>query len=318
LRELARRRGFWIGSAVAAWPLSHDSAYARTVIREFNVVTTENALKFGPLRPSEDSYDFREADSIVAFARANGMRVRGHTLVWKRQLPSWFTDVRRSREDAIALLHDHIHKVVGRYRGRIHAWDVVNEAVQAREDKEEDPLRSTFWSETIGPDYVELAFRFAREADPDARLFYNDGIGRRRGPKAEAVLDLVRRLLRRSVPLDGVGLQLHVSLTRPPDMEGLASVMREVSDLGLEINVTEMDVATIGYAGTPEERAARQAQIYRQILKLCLATPRCTTFVTWGFTDRYTWLYPDTPLPFDSIYRPKPARRALIEALSGS
>jgi endo-1,4-beta-xylanase len=316
LRELARTRRLWIGAAVMASPLVHDSAYAATARREFNIVTTENALKFEPLRPAPDEYDFQEADLIVKFARTNGMRLRGHTLVWKRQLPSWLTAVRRSREDVIALLRDHIHTVVGRYRERIYAWDVVNEAVQLQGEEDSPPLRATFWLETIGPEYIDLAFRFAREADPQARLFYNDGIGSRRGPKAEAVIAFVRSLLRREVPLNGVGLQLHVSLTRPPDVVGLTSVMRELSDLGLEVHVTEMDVATDGYSGTQEEKEARQAQLYGQILKACLTTPRCTTFVTWGFTDRYTWLYPDTPLPFDADYRPKPARRALIEALS--
>lgn len=314
LRQLAEARERWIGAAVAAWPLVHDSAYAETARREFNVLTTENALKFGPLRPAPDRYDFQEPDVIVEFARANGMRVRGHTLVWKRQLPAWLTDVRRSREEVIALLHDHIHTVVGRYRSRIYAWDVVNEAIQLQEDG--PPLRTTFWLDAIGPEYIDFAFRFAREADPETRLFYNDAIGRRRGPKAEAVMALVRSLLQRNVPLNGVGLQMHLSMAHPPDVAGLASVMRELSDLGLEVHVTEMDVATDGFSRTPEETEARRAQLYGQILKACLATPRCTTFVTWGFTDRYTWRYPDTPLPFDAEYRPKAARRAMVEALS--
>jgi endo-1,4-beta-xylanase len=316
LRELAEARGLWIGTAVQADPLLHDARYAEILRREFNLLATENALKFGPLRPGPDRYDFREADAIVEFARANRMRVRGHTLVWKRQLPDWLISGDHTREELIAILRDHIHEVVGRYRDRIHYWDVVNEAIQVQEgDTSGVPLRRTLWLEGIGPDYIELAFRFAHEADPQAKLFYNDGIGRGTGPKAQVIYDLVRGLVEREVPVHGVGLQMHERLNAPRDSAAVAGLMRRLGELGLEVHVTELDVAVESAAGSPEEQQLRQADVYRQILGACLAVPSCTAFVTWGFTDRYSWLHPDTPLPFDADYQPKPAYRALRDAL---
>ena len=172
LRSLAQARGIAIGAAVGPQYLRDEPAYAETLGREFSMLTPENAMKFGLVHPDRDRYDFTDADYIVDFAEAHGMQVRGHNLVWHFQLPTWLTEGTWTRDELIAILHEHITTVVGHYRGRVAAWDVVNEAVG-----DDGSLRDTIWLRGIGPEYVDMAFRWAHEADPDALLFYNDYAG---------------------------------------------------------------------------------------------------------------------------------------------
>lgn len=317
LRTLAQERGIEIGAAVSAGPLRREPLYAETLSREFSMLTTENAAKFGPVHPEPDRYDFADADFIVGFAEAHNMRARGHTLVWHNQLPAWLAEGAWTRDELIDILREHITTVVGRYRGRITAWDVVNEAVA-----DDGSMRDTIWLRGIGPEYVDLAFRWAHEADPDALLFYNDYANEGLGPKSDAVCALVQGLLERGVPIDGVGLQMHVSLRWPPDPEAVAANMDRLGALGLQVHVTEMDVRVYEGTGTPEERLVAQAAVYREVMDACLASSACKAFVTWGFTDRHSWIpaftgRPDAPLPFDESYRPKPAYYAIMDALAG-
>ena len=321
LRELAAGRHLEIGVAVSAGALRDDPLYREWLGREFSLLSTENAFKFGPLRPARNRYDFRDADAIVAFAQSHRMRIRGHTLVWKRQLPEWLTDETFTREELLAILHEHILRVVGRYRGRVYAWDVVNEALRNAVPEGaglDEAMRPTLWFKGIGSDYIELAFRWAHEADPGALLFYNEAGAEALGPRSDAVYALVRRLLERGVPLHGIGLQMHLAAKAPPDTASVAANMRRLAALGLDIHVTEMDVALAGAAGVPAEQLATQAAVYRDVLRTCLSVSRCTAFVMWGMTDRYTWRYPDTPLVLDRSYQPKPAFEALKAVLSDS
>ena len=304
-----------LGAAVLARALLGDSAYARAVATRFTMISTENAFKFEPLRPSRDGYDFTDTDAIVAFAEAHGLRVRGHTLVWKRQLPRWLTEGRFSRDELVAILRDHILTVVGRYRGRVRIWDVVNEAISDSLHPGESRLRPTLWLDGIGPEYIELAFRFAHEADPGARLFYNDAGAEELGPKSDAVYGLLADLKGRGVPVHGVGLQMHTSVTAPPDTVALAHNIRRLAALGLEVQITEMDVGMAKAAGGEAERLAAQARVYREVLATCMSVPACTALVTWGVGDRYTWRYPDTPLLLDSAFEPKPAYREIRRLL---
>jgi len=169
LRTFAQAHGLQIGAAVAARPLQSEALYAQTLAREFSVVTPEDAMKFGPLYPDRDRYDFSDADTIVDFAEAHGMQVRGHTLVWHGQLPCWLTEENWRRNELSEILRQHIMTVVGHYRGRVVVWDVVNEAIA-----DDGSLRDTIWLQKIGPEYIEMAFRWAHEADSGTRLFYND------------------------------------------------------------------------------------------------------------------------------------------------
>ena len=219
LRSHAEARGLLFGCAVDPALLDMDGMaagkstdpYTTLIASQANIVVAENSMKWGPLRPTPDTYDFTQADRLVRFAALAGQRVRGHNLCWHQQLPSWFKTTATS-DNARKLLTDHIQTVAGRYRGKIHSWDVVNEAVELK-DGRADGLRNSPWLGLIGPEYIELAFKTAAEADPAAKLTYNDyGIELDTDDQAlkrGQVLMLVRRLKARNIPIHAVGLQSH-------------------------------------------------------------------------------------------------------------
>jgi endo-1,4-beta-xylanase len=313
MRDCARVHGVQVGAAVAASPLRNDPLYAQTLAQYFTMVTPENVMKFGPLHPEPGRYNFGDADFVVDFAQSHGMQVRGHTLVWHNQLPGWLEGGDWSKEELMAILRDHIHTVVGRYRGRVAAWDVVNEAIA-----DDGTLRDTIWLRVIGPEYVELAFRWAHEADPNALLFYNDYGAEGLCPKADAVYALVEDLVRRGVPIHGVGMQMHASLDWCPEPESVAANIERLSALGLQIQITEMDVRVPEPA--TKEKLQAQATIYEDMLHVCISSERCSAFVLWGFTDSHSWVPSFFPgygsaLIFDSNYEPKPACEALEDVI---
>ncbi len=314
LRTLAEIRGVNIGVSVGAEELQTIPTYAGLVAREFNILTTENAMKFETLRPTMDQYDFTDADSIVNYAQTHDMQVRGHTLVWTNQLPTWLIKRNWTRDQLLDILHEHIITVVSRYRGRIVVWDVVNEALNKSGELAED----NYWMKGIGPDYVELAFQWAHQADPDARLFYNDFSNEGLGPKSNGVFKMVLDLVNRGVPIHGVGFQMHNDLSWSLSPEDVAANLKRLADLGLEVHVTEMDVR-IEQPSTKDELDA-QAKIYGEVLGICLLASNCTTYVIWGLSDNYSWIpyfFPGwgSALIFDHTYQPKPAYYALIEKL---
>lgn len=316
LRSLADARGILVGTAVSATPLRNEALYAETLSREFNILTADNAMKFESIHPAQNLYLFEGADAIVSYAEANNMKVRGHTLVWHNQLPSWISMGSFSREEWINILRDHITTVVSRYQGKIYAWDVVNEAVN-----DDGSLRDTVWLRNIGPEYLDLAFRWAHEADPNALLFYNDYGGEGLNQKSNAIYDLVNGLLDRGVPINGVGLQMHVSLEYSPSPQEVAENMARLSNLGLDVHITELDVRL--ELPVTEEKLAAQARIYQELLEVCLNVDNCKAFVMWGFTDRYSWISSffrgyGSALIFDSSYHAKPAYYALWRCLLNS
>lgn len=316
LRDLAERRGIHIGSAVDLAPLRTEPDYAEVLSTEFSAVVAENAMKFGPIHPEPDRYDFADADALVDTAEANGQLVRGHTLVWHQQLPSWLEGAELSRDEAIAILRDHITTVVGRYRGRVAQWDVVNEALP----DSGSGLRDTPWLRWIGPDYLDLAFEFAHEADPDALLFYNDYDPANTGEKSDRILDLVAAMAARGVPIDGVGMQFHVFVA--VDRAAVDAQIQRARALGLRYAMTEVDVA-LPLPATPllyQEQAVKIGTL----LDACVAeVATCTTFMLWGFTDRHSWIPSYFPglgaaTPLDEALQPKPAWQALRHALDPS
>lgn len=317
LRRLALARGIHVGTAVADAPLTGDATYRSVLRREYSVVTPENAMKWGPIHPERDRYDFAAADRLIAAARAARQRIRGHNLVWYMQNPAWLTDGDLTRDQAIAVLRDHIHTVVGRYRGKIAQWDVVNEAFNDLDGT----LRNTIWLQRIGVEYLELAFRFAHEADPRAKLYYNDFLSESSPPKFEAILALVTELKARGVPIDGVGFQAHAfyGVGCTGCVTTLAEQMARVAAAGFDVAITELD------AGLPQPTTPalleQQAQFYGDVVAACRAVRRCRTIVTWGFTDKYSWIPSfmpgrDDALPFDRMYEPKPAYFAIRRALT--
>jgi endo-1,4-beta-xylanase len=313
LRALAVRRHVAVGAAVNIDALRHDARYQRTLAAQYNMVTPENAMKWDTIHPAAGAYDFGPADEIVAFATTSHMQVRGHNLVWDNQNPDWLQHGTWTRDQLLAVLHDHIATVVGHYRGHVEQWDVVNEAVDFR-----GMLIRSIWLRVIGPDYLDLAFRWAHEADPSAQLFLNeDTIGVFPGAKNDVIVALVTGMTQRGVPIDGVGIQTHTDLYGSR-LTHIATLMSRLRALGLEVAITELDVRLPDHH--TEGDLAHQARIYRQVLRTCLQAPNCHTFVTWGFTDRYSWIPTSSPgygtaLPFDTQYRPKPAFDSLKQVL---
>jgi endo-1,4-beta-xylanase len=313
LRTLAQSAGIRFGTAVDVEVLGTDAAYARLLAREFDLVTPENAMKFSIVHPARDRFDFTQADALVAFAEAHDMRVNGHVLVWHQQLPDWLTQGSFNTDELKAILREHIQTLVTRYRGRVASWDVAAEAVG-----EDGRLRETFWSRGIGPDYLDLAFRWAHEADPQARLRYNDYGGEGGGAKSDGIYDLVIALRRKGVPIHGVGLQMHLSLQDAPRAGEVRINMKRLAALGLETHISEMDVMLPLPATRADLKA--QATLYRNMLQACLAVPQCRSFSTWGATDRYSWIAEHFPgqgaaLLFGPDYRPKPAARSIERLL---
>lgn len=318
LRDLADRANFHIGAAVYTYHLDSQT-HADTLSREFNMLTPENEAKTCELQPELGRFDFRKLDELVAFAEDHDMVVRGHTLMWHQCVPRWLENGPFTRDEAIQALRDHIMTVVGRYKGRIAIWDVANEGVQ----DDGSGLRETPWQRWIGDDYMDLAFQFAHEADPDARLFYNDYGAEDMNAKSDAIYELAQGMVERGIPIHGVGLQAHMILgsMRPSK---IAENMARIGELGLEVQITELDIR---FDGEPNaSKLGQQADEYALLLNTCLDAPSCTAFVVWGVTDKYTWLRDANlgfynnpavePLLFDDDYQPKGAYFALVEALT--
>ncbi|VTT85768.1 Endo-1,4-beta-xylanase A precursor [Halorubrum sp. DM2] len=307
LRDAAADADVHIGAAVDVESLRTNTDYRETVAREFDAVTAENAMKWGPLADGESGYDFAAADDIVDFAARHDMYVRGHTLVWHRMYPEWVRPWARSDTEMRRLLSDHIHTVAGRYRGRVDAWDVVNEAVD-----DDGGLRENAWLNALGPEYIDRAFEHAA-AVSDADLFYNDYGADGLSAKADEVYDLVSDLVAREVPVDGVGLQLHVFDDVVPPADVAANVER-LTDLGLDVHITELDVG-IGEAVADRDE---QAEYYYDVVSAAVDAG-VDTVVTWGVDDGQSWLpargFGDAPLLFDEEFRRKPAHGAVLDAL---
>lgn len=314
LRALAAARHLYLGTAVAADPLQTDTSYRQALRQEFNIVVSENSFKFSVIHPDSTRYDFSAADALVDFAEDNGMAVRGHALVWHNRVPEWIVALQPSREQAIELLREHISTVVGRYRGRIKYWDVVNEAI----DDETLMLREdSFWYQAIGPSYITLAFAFAHDADPEAILYYNEYGAEDMSEKANAVYDLLSALVVAGVPISGVGWEMHVEngfrVTDSNRQNGL-----RIAALGLEVTITEMDVKD--RLPTTLADLATQAAAFGDVVELCLELPNCPAVLLWGFTDRYSWIpsffsgYGNATI-YDGGMNRKPAYYAILHTL---
>lgn len=262
--------------AAAVWSkYLPDATYRRTFVHCFDSLTTENDMKMNAVEPAPGVYDFSRLDEVVNFATANEKRIRGHTLVYE-QNPGWVEILALNRTLGLAFMKDYITRVMTRYRGRIAQYDVVNEAFYG------DQLKETVWLRSIGRDYIEQAFRAARDADPEAKLFYNDTGGEQPGDKATAILNMVRDFKARGVPIDGVGLEFHVDTADyAPDV---SRVMQEFEKLGVDIEITELDVPISEGDDTRD-----QAADYLAVAKECQAAPNCTGVTTWGVTDEYSW-----------------------------
>jgi endo-1,4-beta-xylanase len=327
LRQAADRDGLLVSTAVRPSQLS-EPAYASTLAREFNMVEAEDAMKWWVLRPDAATYDFRQGDELVRFALAYQMKVRGHCLVWSRDNPKWLTQGHFTKRQLSQLLHEHIDRVMSHYAGQVFAWDVVNEALD-----ENGNVRSSIWYDQPGigfsghaTKYIEQVFRWAHQADPHALLFYNEAEGEGLNRKSDAIYAMVKNFKHHGIPIDGVGLQLHLSLQGsdiPAIAASVSANIARLTALGVQVHITELDVSLpLDSSGQVRaEDLSRQADVYRGVVRACLNSAGCTAIQTWGFTDKYSWIGSHSrgargqALPFDRAYQPKAAYRAVLEEI---
>ncbi|GJF33668.1 beta-xylanase [Kitasatospora sp. NE20-6] len=296
----AAQSGRYFGTAVAAGKLG-DSTYSTILDREFDMITPENEMKWDTIEPSRGSFNFAPADSIVSHATAHGQRMRGHTLVWHSQLPGWagsITDANTLR----SVMNNHITQEMAHYKGRIYAWDVVNEAFA---DGGSGQHRSSVFQNVLGNGFIEEAFRTARAVDPAAKLCYNDyNIENWTDAKTQGVYSMVRDFKSRGVPIDCVGFQSHFGTGGQP--ANFPTTLSSFAALGVDVQITELDIA----------QASSTA--YTNTVKSCMNVARCTGITVWGIRDSDSWRTGENPLLFDNGGNKKAAYSAALTALGGS
>eukprot|EP00727_Mastigamoeba_balamuthi_P012933 m51a1_g8262 putative endo- -beta-xylanase (346) ;mRNA; r:17448-18703 len=308
LRTLAARSGRFFGGMLST-TLLHDERAMRLADRHFGITTAENECKMDATEPWPNYFTFGPCDAILNHARQHKMAFRGHALVWYAQVPTWMKNLQSPEAKRQAIVN-HINGVMSHYRGKVYAWDVVNEAV----DDSARGLRYSDWFPAV-PDFIDVAFRTARHADPHAKLFYNDYGADGLSPKANYIYNMIRAMKQRGVPIDGIGFQMHVGTQWSPSEEDMRRNFQRFADLGLEIHITEADVA----CQNRQWDWGRQAQIYSNIARACMAVSRCKSLELWGVVDKYSWLnkpgVQPTGLIFDDNYNHKPAACAIEDVL---
>ncbi|QFZ20938.1 1,4-beta-xylanase [Saccharothrix syringae] len=296
LGTAAAEKGRYFGAAIAAGRLG-DSTYVNILNREFNSVTPENEMKMDATEPNQGQFTFTNGDRIANHALSRGMKVRGHTLAWHAQQPGWM-----QRMEGSALrqaLVNHISRVASYYKGKIYAWDVVNEAFA---DGGSGGRRDSNLQRT-GNDWIEVAFRTARAADPGAKLCYNDYNTDGINAKSTGIYNMVRDFKSRGVPIDCVGFQSHLTNSAPSDYQ---ANLQRFADLGVDVQITELDIS-----------GSNQANAYAAVTRACLAVARCTGITVWGIRDSDSWRTGQNPLLFDASGNKKAAYTSVLNALNG-
>jgi endo-1,4-beta-xylanase len=332
LRQAAASRGVIYGAAVRGSSLE-DERFERLLAEQCGILVPEGALKWHTLRPAPDRFDFRAGDQLLEYARTHNMKYRGHTLVWHEALPAWF-EAHATVSNARTLMTTHIQTVVKHYAGKLHSWDVVNEIIEPN-DGRPDGLKKSPWLSAIGPEYIDLAFQAAADADPKALLVWNENLLEGESDYSQAkrrhVLTLLTELKRRGTPVQALGLQGHL-YGHLPVARGLRDFVARVADFGLKILVTELDVRDQRLPGDVATRDRMVAEKYLEFLSAVVPEKALIAVLSWGLSDRYTWLndpglplgqrrrdgMPARPLPFDADLRRKPAFVAIQRAFDSS
>ncbi len=314
LDSLAKAKGRYFGSATDNPELS-DSAYTSILGSEFGSITPGNSMKWDTTEPAQGSFDFTKGDAVVSFAKAHNQMVRGHTLVWHNQLPSWVSNGSWTADTLNAALKNHITTEVSHYAGQVYSWDVVNEPFN-----DDGTYRSDVWYNTLGTSYIANALTWAHAADPGAKLYINDYNIEGSGAKADAMYNLAKSLLAAGVPLNGIGFQGHLA-TQYGFPSGMQANLQRFADLGLDVAVTELDVRMI--LPSDDTKVATQNSYYTQVVNACLAVSRCVGITIWDYTDKYSWV-PGTfsgqgnACLYDSNLAPKADYYAVVAALGGT
>ena len=333
LRKLATDNGLLYGTTISAQQVTGDPRFVDLVLQQAGLVVAENDMKWQVMnRGGRGNDDYGPADTVAAFAHENDLALRGHNLLWYHRTPNWFFDLDGRQEFESAIV-ERIRRLAGRYRGMVHSWDVVNEPVEPK-DGRPDGLRTGVFLEMFGPDYLDLAYRTAREADPAARLVVNEYDVELDTPEQEArrmaLLRVLERMQRSGTPVDAVGVQAHLSCAGGPPFSAvrLRRFLAELAGLGLTIQITELDVTDENAPSDEVVRDRLVADTYSRFLDAALDEPAVKVVVTWGLSDRHSWIVrketheskwradglPSRPLPFDADLKPKPAFEAIAQA----
>lgn len=310
---------FPIGVAVDAGELRANPVYEAITRKQFNSITPENVMKAAYIQPERGFFDWEATDSLLAYSKRHGKRLHGHTLVWHQQLPAWMDVFEGDAAAWDQLLKTHIQTIVGRYKNDILSWDVVNEAFL-----EDGSLRNSLWLQKLGPSYIEKAFRYAREVAPDALLFYNDYNLESNAAKLNSVLKLLNALRNRGVRVDGIGVQMHVSIAYPEPAQ-IAKAFQQISTEQYRVHVSELDVSVNPFGRDLEPNAKiwqQQADLLGAIVLHYCQIPQQLQFgiTLWGVSDQNSWIRyfyqrADYPLLYDDQYQPKPAYCKMKELL---
>jgi endo-1,4-beta-xylanase len=325
LKELAARHHIELGN-FAILNHIHDSRYSQILTSQFNLALADNTPNWyftdGGLRPSPTSYNFKQMDQVVHYALANHMAIQAHHLLWgeDKWLPDWLKKGNYNQAQLMDIIHDHITTVAGRYKGKVSEWTVVNEAFTRSQHV--SGLHD-WWADHTGDDaYIDQAFVWARQADPNAKLILNDFGNETSNPISDAMYVYIKSAKERGIPIDGIGMQMHIDGTRPPDTKAVVSTMRRFGALGIKVYVTEFDVnmSAVPVPDTTKDRL--EGAIYYNMARACIESKVCPSFSELGITDQETWynyMGPTTadarPLMFDAKYRPKPAYYSFRTAL---
>lgn len=310
---------FPIGAAIDMNALESDSVYKSIAIQQFNSITPENIFKADNLHPDPSFFNWTQADSLVAFAEKYNKIVYGHTLIWHQQLPVWMLEYQGNARQWETLMKTHIQTIVSHFKGKVSAWEVVNEAFN-----EDGTLRNSIWLQKIGPGYIEKAFAFAHEADPDALLFYNDFNLEMNPAKRKSVLTLLNNLRNRGIKVDGIGMQMHISNAYPEPSQ-IADALKEVAKYNFKLHVSELDIAVnpLNKDIQPDKKLLlEQADVLGNLVISYKQIPNALQYgiTFWGISDKYSWIRyfynrNDYPLLYDDHFNPKPCYCKLLEVL---
>jgi endo-1,4-beta-xylanase len=311
--------GYPIGTAIDINELEFNPLYRSIAIKQFNSFTPENTFKAEYLHPEPFLFNWTNADSLATFCQNNNKRLHGHTLIWHKQLPQWILDFQGSPTEWEQLMKKHIQTIVTHFKNKVTAWDVVNEAFN-----EDGTLRNSIWKQKLGDGYIEKAFRFAKEADPNTLLFYNDYNLESNPTKRNSVIALMKNLRNRGVKIDGIGVQMHVS-TYYPEASQIANALQEISGNNFKIHISELDISVnpLGKNNIQlEPLFTQQANLLGSIVFNYNQIPEEYRYgiTFWGISDRNSWIRnyynkEDYPLLYDDNFLPKPCYCKLIEML---
>ncbi len=323
---------FPIGAAVNPFLLQTDSAYRRVVETEFNSITSENVLKWAAVHPAENKFDFSKGDTLAEFALSHHIRFHGHNLCWYQYNPKWLSSFKGDSAAWERLFKTHIQTVVSHYKGKVASWDVVNEAFHndgtLRSEKntpDNKPDDGCIWARNLGIDYIARAFQYAHEADPDALLFYNDYDQEIYPGKLRSIINMVNYFKKRGVPINGIGIQMHINILTPKD--GITNAIKQLANTGLKIHIAELDISVnprndpnIIYSDSLQNLQSSLFAFVVQQYKLLVPKEQQYGITTWNVGDADSWIRPtykkkDWPLLFDDSYAKKPVYYAFINAL---